>query len=195
LANTFRYAALLRSIYSNRENVADAQIVAVNCGTLVSELLQLLCQQRRCSQWKYFLILFSTSYRRRWVWQSVDSECRHPEYWTRPALSVTLTEEPDAANRNVAVVPSSAIDVKLEPFLAYGLNLAFPQDVHSGTSNNLHSHCWMIVEHDLNQFPFPDDEPDGTPLDDPRKLIVQCNPLTRCAASGEASHALLYLRH
>jgi hypothetical protein len=29
-------------------------------------------------------------------------------------------------------------------------------------------------------------------LDDPRKLIVQCNPLTRCAASGEASHALLY---
>jgi hypothetical protein len=50
----------------------------------------------------------------------------------------------------------------------------------------------MIVEHDLNQFPFFDDEPDSTPLDDPRKLIVQCNPLTRCAASGEASHALLY---
>jgi hypothetical protein len=34
LANSFRYPALLRYPYSNRENVADAQVVAINCGTL-----------------------------------------------------------------------------------------------------------------------------------------------------------------
>ena len=34
LANSFRYPALLRYPYSNRENVADAQVVAINCGSL-----------------------------------------------------------------------------------------------------------------------------------------------------------------
>jgi hypothetical protein len=35
LANTLRYAALLRSPYSNCENVADAQVVALNCRRVV----------------------------------------------------------------------------------------------------------------------------------------------------------------
>jgi hypothetical protein len=34
LANSFSYPALLRYPYSNRENVADAQVVAINCESL-----------------------------------------------------------------------------------------------------------------------------------------------------------------
>jgi len=34
LANPFRYPALLRYPYSNRENVADAQVLAINCRNL-----------------------------------------------------------------------------------------------------------------------------------------------------------------
>jgi hypothetical protein len=34
LANSFCYPALLRFPYSNRENVVDAQVVAINCGGL-----------------------------------------------------------------------------------------------------------------------------------------------------------------
>jgi hypothetical protein len=34
LANSFCYTALLRYPHSSRENVADAQVLAINCGSL-----------------------------------------------------------------------------------------------------------------------------------------------------------------